>query len=169
MAQLSKPAIPVKMYRHFALVTFGLTACLAVLAQGSNQSAADELAAPPSPAPSAAPRASATPRYGQAEFRQGNSVETSNGFGADDGPTGPVRTGGGRSSQYINSSMLPAEGSENAGFTREYLDSLSDEELSELLRQLQAGGVDDPARRRQALAVIETSSRRRSGRAASME
>lgn len=65
----------------------------------------------------------------------------------------------------IGATTAARSGSENAGFTREYLDSLTDEELEELLRQLRAGGVQDPATRQQIQQLLETGSRRRSGSA----
>ncbi len=65
----------------------------------------------------------------------------------------------------IGASELPAPGSENAGFTHAYLASLTDKELDELLRQLRAGGVEDPAVRRQVMDVLEAGAQRRAGRA----
>ena len=168
MAQISKPPIPLKMYRHFAIVTIVLTACLALLAESENAEL-QQAQQPAASRPAARPSPSSTPRYGQAQLNV-DPAATAGSF-ADEDSIKPqsYRGATGRSGQFINTSNLPLPGSENAGFTREYLDSLSDEELEELLRQLRAGGVEDPERRAQALQVLETASRRRSGRATSLE
>ncbi len=171
MAQLSKPAIPQKMYKHFAAITFGLTALLALFASGSSQNEDSGTTAPRSTQPSSAPRPSATPRYGQAQFDTGGAVEVGNGYEVYeeyDESFGRDPSGRGNISALSNRDT-PASGSENAGFTRTYLDSLTDAELDELLRQLRAGGVDDPAKRQQVIAVLESGARRRSGRATTME
>ena len=168
MAQISKPPIPLKMYRHFAIVTVCLTACLALFAQGENAEY-ERAQRPVASRPSATPSASATPRYGQAQLNVApGAAEGSFGEENVSRPSG-YRGAVSRTGQLLNTSNLPMAGSENAGFTREYLDSLSDEELAELLRQLRAGGVEDADKRAQALQVMEAASRRRSGRATAME
>jgi hypothetical protein len=164
MAQLSKPAIPWKMYRHFAVATLAVTACLAIFADGGNSlstSAADLRSEQRAEPARSRPSPVATPRYGAADFRAPRGYSTRADV-ATSSASGPRSSG--RSAMFVNSSEIPSSLSENAGFTREYLDSLSDEELDELLRQLQAAGIENPATRQQALLVLETASRRRSGR-----
>jgi len=39
MAQLSKPPIPLTMYKHFAVGTLTMTACIAMFANGGNRAA----------------------------------------------------------------------------------------------------------------------------------
>ncbi len=162
MVQISKPPIPMKLYRHFAVVTLALTAFLALFATGENEELRQQAQSPQSATPS--PSASNAPRYGQARMSQANGggsfgVEAS----GDDSFGQPGIKGG--SDRFINSSNLPAANSENAGFTEAYLDTLSEEELAELLRAMREGGVDD-SERRQASAVMEAASRRRSGQGA---
>lgn len=165
MAQLSKPAIPVKMYKHFAVTTFALTALLALFAGGSPP----ETASRPTPQSTQSgqpnPGATPTPAYGQANMDTGGKIEAGNGYQIYEeyAPTFQRASSGRSAISEIGASTLPRQGSENAGFTREYLESLTDEELEELLRQLRAGGVQDPATRQQIMQVLETGSRRRSG------
>lgn len=173
MAQLSKPAIPAKMYRNFAIVTIALTACLALFASGAPNSS-DAVAERPSQRASTSPRASSTPRYGQARFQTGNTVEVSDGFWESADVSQSIRrSNSGRQNisaiTTIGATEVAASGSENAGFTRAYLASLTDEELEELINQLRAGGVEDPAVRQQVMALLETSARRRAGRATTLE
>ncbi|MEO5705680.1 MAG: hypothetical protein ABIT10_05990 [Alteraurantiacibacter sp.] len=169
MAQISKPAIPPKLYRNFAIITIATTACLALITSGGSD-AADSPSARPTARASTAPRASNTPRYGEAHFRTGSTVEVADGFELYEEYDESFGRGipSQRNSAAVNAigaSELPANGSENGGFTRAYLASLSDEELDELLRQLRAGGVEDPAVRQQVMAVLEAGGRRRAGRA----
>ena len=166
MAQITKPAIPAKMYRNFAIITIAMTAGLAFLADNQNAEALAEPSAQATPSPSAS--AVREPAYGRVDFRYGDGINVGNGY-EDYHETAPGGGGGGGSARFISSSNLPAPGSENAGFTREYLDSLTEEELAQLLRELRASGVDNAATRQQAMAVMETASRRRSGRATSLE
>ena len=171
MAQISRPAIPAKMYRQFAIITVAVTAVLAVFAQGENaQYAAQQQAASNPRTPQArVPRASSTPRYGTPVMTYDDSLGDQ---GFDESASGPVavtRANTGGNSLYINSAEVPAQGSENAGFTRAYLDSLSDEELERLAEEMRRQGMEDPAARAQALRVLEAASRRRSGRATAME
>lgn len=165
MAQLSKPAIPPNMYKHFAVTTFALTALLALFASGAPEETASRPTAQSTRSATPAPSNTATPAYGQAEFDTGGKVEAGNGFEIDqEYDMVQQRTVSGRDViSDIGATTVPRAGSENAGFTRQYLDSLTDAELEELLRQLRAAGVDDPGRRQQAIAVMEAASRRRSG------
>lgn len=164
MAQLSKPAIPVEMYKHFAVITFVLTALLALLASGGPEETAAE-PTPRSTQSSTPPITSPTPAYGAAEMDTGGKIEAGNGYQVyQEYDTGSERSPSGRAAiGEIGATTMARAGSENAGFTREYLDSLTDEELDELLRQLRAAGVEDPATRAQVMQLLETGSRRRSG------
>lgn len=167
MAQIRKPPVTIKLYRHFAAVTVTLAVALAFLTNGEDPVAASE-GSGTSVAPLAAPVAAAaparrdnTPAYGQAQL-----VTPSGGgsFGDEAGPESGGSGGGvGRNTGTINPTDLPPANSENAGFTNAYLNSLSDEELDALLRALREGGVTDDAQRRNATAVMEAASRRRSG------
>jgi hypothetical protein len=164
MAQLSKPAIPPKMYKHFAVTTCALTALLALFASGSREETATR-PTPQSTQSARPPSSTPTPAYGEAQMDTGGKIEAGNGYEIyQEYDTRYQRSSSGRAAiGEIGATSMPRAGSENAGFTREYLDSLTDEELDELLRQLRAGGVEDPAKRAQIMQVLETGSRRRSG------
>lgn len=161
MAQITKPAIPIKVYRHFAVVTLALTAFLALFASGENEELRQQAVQERSPQ-SAGPRTAPTPAYGQPELaRRGANGQFGDEAGSDNDFGRPSMRGG--DARFINPASLPAANSENAAFTQEYLDSLSEEELDALLRAMREGGIDD-SERRQATAVMEAGSRRRSGR-----
>jgi hypothetical protein len=162
MAQITKPAIPMKMYRHFAVVTLALTAFLALFASGENEELRQQAVQQRS-AHSAGPRPTATPAYGQPELaRRGANGQFGDEAGSDNDFGRPTTRG--TESRFIDPARLPAANSENAAFTEEYLDSLSEEELDALLRAMREGGIED-SERRQATAIMEAGSRRRSGRA----
>lgn len=164
MAQLSKPAIPAQMYKHFAVTTFVLTALLALFADGEPRETAPAPAPQSMQASSPTPSSSPTPAYGEAKLDTGGRIEAGNGYEVyQEYDSSYQRSVSGSAMMgEIGATTTSRPGSENAGFTREYLDSLTDEELEELLRQLRAGGVDDPVARQRAMAVMEAASRRRS-------
>jgi hypothetical protein len=167
MVQISKPPVPIKLYRHFAVVTLALTAAIAMFATGEGEEQRQAAQQPrASQAAAAAPRPSSTPRYGEASLAQrggggefGDEAASGNDFGRPS-----IRAG---DSRFIQPSALPPPNSENAAFTDAYLDTLTEEELTELLRAMREGGIED-AERRQATAIMEAASRRRSGGAATV-
>lgn len=165
MAQLSKPAIPPQMYKHFAVTTCALTALLALFASGEPDDTANRPTPQRTLAARPAPSGTPTPAYGQPQMDTGGKIEAGNGFQIyQEYDSAYQRNSSGRGAiSDIGATSMPRAGSENAGFTREYLESLSDEELAELLRQLRAAGAEDPATRQQIMAVLESGSRRRSG------
>lgn len=159
MAQLSKPAIPWQMYRHFAVITVLITACLAMVANGENGQAADDAAeqAAAQQAAASRPRPAATPAYGRARLARNDAGQ----FGSEyDASFGEATD---RSAARGSASSLPLANSENAGFTDAYLDSLSPQDLQQLLDNLQAAGATTASERNRILMVIEAASRRRSG------
>lgn len=167
MAKISKPPIPMQMYRNFAVATLVIAAAMAFLAS-DNRGATGAQGVADVPAPVATPRASNTPAYGQAQLI--NNGGGSGSFGSEAAPNGGFgsvsrRNGG---NPFVNSAQVPGANSENAGFTPAYLDSLSEEELDALLRAMREGGIETEAQRRQATAVMEAASRRRSGHMASV-
>lgn len=165
MAQIRKPPVTIKLYRHFAAVTVTLAVALAFLTNGENPVAASESSATsvaPGPVAAAAPaRRNNTPAYGQAQLVAPGSGGS---FGDEAGPASGGSGGNmGRNTGAINPTDMPPANSENAGFTNAYLNSLSDEELDALLRALRESGVTNDAQRRNATAVMESASHRRSG------
>lgn len=170
MAQISRPPVTIKLYRHFAAVTIVMAATLAFLTGGDDtgESSRPGIAARTAPSAQTTPRPAGTPAYGEARLvTNGGGLGS---FGSEAGP-GAGGSGGrmGRDTGPINPTDLPPPNSENAGFTRAYLNSLSDEELEELLRALREGGITDDSERRAATAVMEAASRRRSGQRMSQE
>jgi hypothetical protein len=164
MVQISMPPIPMKMYRHFAVVTLLLTGTLAMLAEGHHRNLAEP--ATPESAVVSTPTPTNTPAYGQAQIA--NRASGSGNFGEEARPGGSYGRGtgsGGVGGNYgfLRPSDAPAANSENAGFTAAYLDSLTEEELDALLQGLRDAGIESEADMRQAKAVLEAGSRRRSG------
>ena len=172
MAKLSKPPIPYKVYERFALVTLVGTLALAMLTDGGPDAASGNPGAQPSATATRTigPGERAKPAYGEARLVQQGQIGS---FGSEAGPSGGSGdgggSGGGRSTGFITLASGPVAGSENAAFTAAYLNSLSDEELAALLRSLEEGGIESDAEMRQAAALIEASSRRRSGHRISQE
>ena len=171
MAQISKPPVTIKLYRHFAVVTIVMAATLAFLTGGDDTG---ENSMPGAAAPASAssarstPVPAGTPAYGQAQLVTAGGGGGS--FGSEAGPGSGGSGGGmGRDTGPINPSDLPPPNSENAGFTSAYLNSLSDEELEDLLRALREGGITSDSDRRDASAVLEAASRRRSGQRISQQ
>ena len=170
MAQISKPAVTTKLYRHFAVVTIVMAITLAFLTSGDDTGQSRGMAGPQASASSgrSTPRPVGTPAYGEAHLVAAGGGGGS--FGSEAGPGSGGSSGGmGRDTGPINPSDLPPPNSENAGFTSAYLNSLSDEELEELLRALRDGGITNDSDRRAASAVMEAASRRRSGQRISQE
>jgi hypothetical protein len=165
MAKITKPPIPMQMYRHFAAATIVLATAMAFLAS-ENRSENEQRQATAASATVQTPRPSNTPAYGQAQLI--NNGGGSGSFGSEASPTGsfgrPSRRDGGN--PFINSAQVPGANSENAGFTPSYLDRLTEEELDALLRGMREGGIESETERRQATAVMEAASRRRSGHGA---
>ncbi|TIX50205.1 hypothetical protein [Alteraurantiacibacter aquimixticola] len=167
MAQLSKPPIPYEMYRHFAVVTLMITAAIAMFAHGENE----ELEAARTPSEEvpqsktgASQEESDTPKYGEAQLTRRDGATNLGSFGEE----ANFSDGYGQASAFngrndIVSVELPADNSENAGFTAAHLDKLSEEELQDLLRELEEGGIENARERQRVMAVLEAASRRRSG------
>jgi hypothetical protein len=145
------PAIPPKMYRHFAVVTVVLTATLAMFADGENGKAAQSLV-DPRQAPPAQPPQLVKPS--PAAY----STTASEGGGEDFDFGSPMeRLLGGD-----GSGILPGEDlAEEAGFSAEYLASLRPEERAMLLKGLEENGMlSSDVRDSRARALADASSRR---------
>ncbi len=174
MAKISKKStVPTKMYRHFAVVTVLLTASLAMFADGENReyyaeqdNAQQRQSAENSPWVESEQededREENTPAYGQAQLVRRDGSQAVGSFGSENDPSSYGRASG-PGARRISSQLLPAENSENAGFTAAYLDKLSEDELDRLLAALEEDGIENEAERRQAIAILEAGSLRRSG------
>jgi hypothetical protein len=147
------PAIPPKMYRHFAVVTILLTAVLALFADGENGEAARALVAQQAanPPPAGPPRlvqkapVSAWSSDGDdSGFEFGSPME--NLVGSDGGGIFP-----------------DLELAQEAGYSEEYLTSLSPEERELLLKGLQENGMLSPEAHDSRARSLAAASDRRSG------
>jgi len=163
MARTLTPTIPPKMYRHFALVTVLLTAGIAMFASGENREAA---------------AAQIEERQQRQEFEQksrekfgpptvGRRAEPRHGtFASDDEvfdqrfgrPT--ARSGGWAST--ADSAPQAARASQ-AGYSEQYLATLSDEGRELLRAEMEAENRLSPEEREQRDAALLAASSRRSG------
>lgn len=164
MAQLSKPPIPLKMYKHFAVATVSLTAGIAMFADSGNR-AAMETHLGEREERALIQQASAqitTPRE-LIRRDQGNMGS----FGEEAGITGaPTVTpqsgnsGGSAPAGYGRRMAVP-------GYDQALIDGLSDEEYRALLQVLPPEMRTSDADRAAKRAAIEAASARRSGRSGS--
>lgn len=158
MRRAVTPAIPPSMYRHFAVLTVVLTACLAMFAEGENreaQAAPAAQAAKPA-APVALVTATSTNAAARAADWSDVDSFSDSGFGGSvDG-----LFGGGDSSVIpdLDEGLVP-------GYSPEYLASLSEEERELLLGGLQESGMLEPEIQRRRSAALSAASSRRSGSA----
>jgi hypothetical protein len=169
MVSPTAPAIPLKMYRHFAVVTLALTSAIALFADGENRAAVAEHIAEQQ-------QANALRRESRARFGAPRLVGTQPTVvgSFDDEPGlgdafGAPMDGAGSRSTHGGSGIDPAEGAQQLGYSQEYLDSLSPVERELLLKGLEQNGLlADETRSRQA-AAIDAASARRSGSPSSSE
>lgn len=165
MAQIAKPQVTAKTYRHIAIITVCFAAGVALLA-GNGAPADNAGSATTQTATSRqgnTPRSASTPAYGEANFTTRGGGTAS--FGEEAAPGAGYGRGQrvrGRSG-FISSSNVPAANSENAQLTPAYLDTLSDEELEAMLQALRDGGITSAAEMQRVTAIIEAGARRRSG------
>ncbi|MFC3099326.1 hypothetical protein [Altererythrobacter lauratis] len=166
MAQITKPQVTAKTYRHIAAITVTFAAGVALLAgngEGARPGEREASATTSSTPPVGAPRSTSTPAYGEANF------STRGGGNASFGEEAAPGTGFGKGqrvrgrSGFISFSNVPPANSENAQLTPAYLDTLSDEELDAMLQALRDGGITSPEEMQRVTAIIEAASRRRSG------
>lgn len=169
MAKIAKPPVPMHIYRRFAVITIMCAAAMAVFADGSNRDAlADEFAERERQAELERISAEQTTpgkltlRDPQNTAPRGAADDESGSFGSPmmrvaasggsrirpSGPSGASRTG--------ESLIIP-------GYSKAYLNSLSEEEYRHLVANLEAAGTFSKDIREQNLADIERFSRQRSG------
>ena len=168
MAKISKPPVPLKMYRHFATVTIILTAIVALLADGENRQAVEQYAAQnerSSDSPWVKRDKAEEPQLARREPYQpdvaGDFSDTEGGYGSP-----MVQHATGTVNSSIFGSLESSSGRQPiAGYTQAYLDSLSEEEYSELLEGLREAGMLDPQKRKEQIEALQRASRARSGAA----
>ena len=158
MARLQTPAIPAKMYRHFAVLTLLLTASVAFFADGESREVVAAQVAETKQ--ENAVRRQSYARFGAPKLgaQQPDAVGR---FSEDDG--GPDLAFGTPAAgvPIVNAAsgvMASDDPLVRAGYPRAYLDKLSPEERLKLLESLQAS-------RSQGLSLAAASARRSGARA----
>jgi hypothetical protein len=156
MRRSRTPAIPPKMYRHFALVTVLLTAVIAMFASGENRNAVsthiEEQTAENEQ------RRESYARFGAPKVG-GTPAPTAGSFADHEGEFGrPMDNPRGGLSSSV---MARQYAGETVGYSPEYLASLSPEERELLLKGLDENGLlTDEARADRGAALAAASSRR---------
>lgn len=166
MAKLSKPPIPLKMYKHFAVVTLMLTAGIAMFADSGNREAmAAHIEERQREAELRAISAQRTGNASQGQIIRRDAAQ--NGwFGSEDSeygdPTVEVQSNGGGSPRARRGGTSRAA---IAGYPTDYIASLPEQEYRELLAQIPPTGAAPTAAEQQSQqAAIIAASARRSGR-----
>lgn len=164
MAKLSKPPIPLKLYKHFAVATLTLTAMIAMFADsGKREAIAGHIEERERQTELQIASAEIT---GQRELilaadkPRGSFGDEGGGFGA---PT--VQTGG------SGSTLAPAPSRNGrrvtaAGYDPEYIESMSQEEYEAFLKAVPAAARAEaisPEERARRRAQVESASARRAG------
>jgi hypothetical protein len=158
MVRTITPAIPAKMYRHFAVATLALTFAIAMLADGESRAAADAHSEGNVPSTPARPTNSAN-----FDGRNGSAAQPAvvGRFSNDDGiefgaPMDRPRGG-------AESSIAAVDSVQGLGYSPAYLDSLSDEEREALLASLAQSGMLSERSRKESAVQLTSASARRSG------
>jgi len=167
MARALTPAVPPKMYRHFAVFTIALTAGLAMFADGENREAI--AARIDQQQHDAELRRASAARFGAPRIGHA-SPKPDRGFDDEslrsDHPFGQPMTTFGPQLTYRRTHVIPtdlAAQAVEAGYSEEYLASLSEEERDRLLEGLRENHLLSPAERNRITARLDAASRRRSG------
>ena len=163
MAQLSKPPVPAKLYKHFAAVTVALTATIAMFADADERAVAE-------PVSQSAPNAKAdkTPLFGEARLvRAEGQMEGSFGGENTDGGFGEPMIGAGDNRSSIARRSVSTNRQPLPNMSPEEVAALPEEEY-ERLRALyaRAGAIEDVDRSAQ-MSEIEAASARRAGHSGS--
>ncbi|RPF70482.1 hypothetical protein [Aurantiacibacter spongiae] len=162
MAQISKPPIPLKMYKHFAVTTVAMTGMLAMFADGENRQAMEahvEQHQEDVRIRKASAEITGPPRLALAEPEPVGSFGGTEGggdFGAPMIDVSPSGSSIGRADYARAAGSMP-------GYSQDFLDTLSEEELASLLADMRRAGLTDAGDIRRAARMMERSSARRSG------
>jgi len=162
MAKLSKPPVPVKMYKHFAAVTVVMTAAIAMFAD-DNQRAVAEAREPRMVEQTG--RSNSTPAYGEARLvRAEAEVPGSFGSETDSGYGQPMlNPGGGGNRSSIARRAVSTSRQALPNMTPEEVAALSQEEYERLLELYAAAGIIEDIDRSAQMSEVEAASARRSG------
>ncbi len=163
MAQISKPPVPAKLYRHFAAVTVALTATIAMFADAEERAAAEPVALSESDAST-----NSTPAYGDAKLKRAEP-ESVGSFGTEntDGSYGEPMMGGGGNRSSIANRAVSTNRQSLPNMTTEEVAALSQEEYERLRALYAAAGAIEDLDRSAQISEIEAASARRSGHSGS--
>lgn len=174
MAKLSKPPIPMKMYKHFAVVTVSLTAAIAMFADHDNREAMAEHIE--EQREEAELRRASAERFGAPTLVRNDERTGGGSFGEDNTaygapPSTGRRSGGSSSNTDWTGGDFASSSSRSGrpaiiGVDQDYIDSLSEEEYQEFLASLPEETREgfDPREREAQRAALERESELRSGR-----
>ncbi len=172
MAKIAKPPIPIKMYRHFAIITIAITLLLGFFANGENSEAVvAQIEEHQQQAELERISAERTGANNELTLRDGTPPNVSDGGGGGGGDVGgfgnpSMRLTASNSSVPLNSGTPMGPGRRALpGYSSEFLDSLSADDYQKLLETVRKAGMlsaDDRARTR---ATLERMSSRRAGAA----
>lgn len=160
MARALFSGIPLKMYRHFAVVTILLTVVLAFVAQGENKKLASSTSA--SGTSSSGPwqkESAAAPVTPVKQAAPTSQSESSNGW--DDSETdfgAPMMSAGNGFGSFMPDNVVAAN-----GLSEEYLATLSPDERARLQSSLAEVGIESPEDMERRNAEMLAASQRRSG------
>lgn len=159
MAKLHMPPIPYRMYRHFAVATVTLTACVAMFADGERREAISDHIEHKEREAELQRQSEAM--FGQRELVRSKAAEDDGEFGSESSDFAmPSDDLGGRITR------LPPRRErrpEIPGYSRTYVDSLTEEQYRALLASIAQGAGETQAEREQNLRNLDRMSRLRSG------
>lgn len=162
MAKISKPPVPVKLYKHFAVVTVVLTATIALFADGENREAVAnhiEQREEQARLQRASQEITGRPRLVRSEGTMQGSFgsESDSGFGQPmDNPGVSADFSRGSRSTHLSRQPLP-------NMTPEEVAALSQEEYDRLRGLYAAAGAIEDEDRSAQMSEIEAASARRMG------
>ena len=162
MAKISKPPVPVKMYKHFAVVTVGMTAMIALFADGENREAAAghiENRHEEARVRAASQEITGAPRLVRADRQSAGS------FGSEaSGDFGQPMDNTGISADFSNASRSTNRSRQTLpNMTPEEVAALSQEEYDRLRRLYAAAGAIEDVDRSAQMSEVEAASARRMG------
>lgn len=169
MAATKTPPVPIKVFKHFAIVTVVITALTALFADGENREVVEKQIAAQIEEQERREARNAEPTLARApsqpSVHEGFSDSVAMGFGEP-----MVRQRGSENKTgYIPGSKTPKGREAIPGYSQDYLDGLSEEEYEALLSGLREAGMLDPKTREQQIAALQRASIARSGTATPAE
>ena len=165
MAKIAQPPVLHKAYRHFAVITVVIAALLALFTSGENSEAV-AVQIEQHEREAQLQRISAERTRPAQLARREQASESS--FAASDAqvfgkPMDQIRSSSGSSTANTGGATRTGEHTVIPGYSREYLNSLTEQQYRQLLDNLQQAGMFSPEEREQNLANLSAGSQRRSG------